>query len=467
MPVTDTHQGYDKAVEKAGMVEDCYMGSCAIKEAGDKYLPKLSGQKQEEYDAYKERGLFLPVVKPTAVAFLGAIMRKDPVYEVPESMEYLIEDVNGDNTDIELMATHAIKHLLLHGRIGYLVEHDGERAYFYSYPIESIRNWSEDFVVLQQTYTMRDPKDAFVDIEMDEYLVLRMVDGVYTQELWREVNGKMDLYDTATPLKRGEPLDYIPFVVANTSELSWYYTNPGLYELSVMNVDNYRLATDLRHGLHYTALPTMFLFGDLEGDDGQKAQISVGAGRANHIPDPSGRAELLEFNGAGLGSISKAISESVVAMAGIGAKMLATNEGGVKAAETARIEASAETASLSTIASTVEQIIGRLFEYAMDWSGVEADFTFELNKDFIDAGMEPQEITALLQAWQGGGISLDTFLYNLQAGEILPKDVDIEEEKERIEEEGGSGDVDLDDETPAMPFIPFGGDPTLTSNPEE
>ncbi len=40
-------------------------------------------------------------------------------------------------------------------------------------------------------------------------------------------------------------------------------------------------------------------------------------------------------------------------------------------------------------------------------------------------------------------MSLDTFLYNLQKGEILQKGADIEKEKELIAE-GGTDDLDLD-----------------------
>mgnify|MGYP001816812258 FL=1 len=65
---------------------------------------------------------------------------------------------------------------------------------------------------------------------------------------------------------------------------------------------------------------------------------------------------------------------------------------------------------------------------------------FNLNNDFLPARMSPQELTALMQAWQQGGISQDTFLHNLKRGEILPEDTSVEDEKDKLDFEGDSED---------------------------
>ena len=36
-------------------------------------------------------------------------------------------------------------------------------------------------------------------------------------------------------------------------------------------------------------------------------------------------------------------------------------------------------------------------------------------------------------AWQSGGISHETFLHNMKKGEIIPDDVSVEDEKDRID----------------------------------
>ena len=445
MPVNTTHKQYQEMTPKVKRVRDCYMGSDAVKKEGETYLPKLDGQSKVKYNAYKSRGLFLPVIKPTSTAFIGAIMRNDPVIELPTNIEYIIEDSNADGRDLTLLASMVISELLVGGRCGGLVEHDGERPKILLYPFETIINWTDDYIILSQEYEVVNPEDKYETNTATEYLELTLEDNLYIQNIWRNNGKAWYIHERLEPTNRGERLNYIPFAVANTMELSYKLTNPALLEVADIDLDHYRLSTDLRHGLHYTALPTMFVFGDLTGEDGKSAQLTVGAGSANHITDPSGRAELLEFTGAGLGSIEKAMMSGVASMAAIGAKMLQNAETGVKAAETARIEASGESATLSTIANSCEALLTQLLTWAAIWEGSEEDVSIKLNRDFLDTKLDPQALTALLQTWQGGGISLDTFLFNLQKGEILPKGTDIEDEKELIAEGGEPLDLEVMD----------------------
>jgi hypothetical protein len=68
-----------------------------------------------------------------------------------------------------------------------------------------------------------------------------------------------------------------------------------------------------------------------------------------------------------------------------------------------------------------------------EWEGVSGDIEVELNTDFVDTKILPQELTALMGAWQSGAISHETFLHNMKKGEILPVGVTVEDEKDRID----------------------------------
>ena len=67
------------------------------------------------------------------------------------------------------------------------------------------------------------------------------------------------------------------------------------------------------------------------------------------------------------------------------------------------------------------------------WEGSDTEeVKVSMNRDFIDVRLPYQEVIALVQSYQMGGISLDTLLHNLKQGEVIPHDVSIEEEMERI-----------------------------------
>ena len=443
MPIETPSKSYKTAAPLVQRVADCHTGADAVKAQGDEYLPKLGGQDSAEYERYKARGMFMPAVRRTEKGLTGAVMRKQPMIEVPDSAAFLIDDA-GNQQPVEMLARKMVEQLQTKGRVGVLVDHDGDRPVISLYARESIINWSSRFIVLMETIEGFNPKDPYmVTAEPQIRELTRDEDGLYIQRLYRKTGkGKFELAETITPTKQGERLDQIPFFVANPVDNTFDDHAPLLLDLADINLDHYRLATDQRHGLHFTALPTMFIFGSLGTDsEGNEMPIAVGPGTANQIPNTEGRAELLEYTGAGLQSIRDAMADDVLTMAAIGARLLQPQRKGVQAAETARIEQSGESATLTTVAASVENALGNALAVAVWWVGGDPDAVkLELNKDFIDASINPQQLTALTQAWQSGAISLDSYLWNMKRGEMLPDGRTVEDEKDLIDE-GGEGTI--------------------------
>lgn len=438
MPIDTKYEGYDLNITKVTRVRDFAAGEFEVKAKGETYLPRLGGQSVDEYNSYKERGFIVPAIKPTALAISGAIMRKDATFDPVGAISYLLDDFDGTGTSADMFVEGVIKEILFAGACGLLVEYT-DRAIVKQYTIESIINVSKDYIVLMQEYTVQDKDDKYKQITLVEYLELTYDEnGNYIQNIWREEGKKFKIFDTITPTNRGEALKEIPFVFAG--ELK---DNPVLLHLANTNADQYRMSTDHRHGLHWTALPTLFLFGELTDEKGNKKQIKVGAGTANHIDDTDARAELLEFTGQGISSLKAAIDDNIKTMASIGAKMLVDGSSGVKSAETSRIEASSETATLSGIANTVDSAMQEALEIIAAWMGVPEP-VFEVNRDFIDIKLDPQALLAYLQVYQSGGMSLNSFLNLLVKGELLPSDVTAEDEADRIETSGADFNLEGD-----------------------
>tara|TARA_R100000544_G_scaffold20565_1_gene10022 strand:- start:27465 stop:28799 length:1335 start_codon:yes stop_codon:yes gene_type:complete len=441
MPVNTPNEAYKTAAPEVARVRDCAEGSDAVKAKGDLYLPMLGGQSQEEYNAYRKRGYLMPVVDPTAKALTGAVMRKAPtgLDDVTDMrITDLLKNSDGHGRPLSLLASDAVYELFVAGRYGILSEVTETGVALKTYSREAIINWSSNYIVLQQTYTVEDEKDKFKLETKLEYLELTFDEnGLYIQNLWRQKgSGKQafKIVDVKAPAINGMRLNYLPFEFMNTLEATSALTPPALLPLADVNIDQYRLSTDLRHGLHWTALPTLFVFGEILDEKGKPVKLTVGSGTSNHIQDKDARAELLEFTGAGLNAIDKAIIADVETMSAIGAKLLNSASNVQKSTETTKIEHSGESATLSTIANSVEAGITAAIKTLVEWSdGNIETVSYVLNKDFIDSSLTPQQLTAYLQSYQTGAMSLDTFLNLLHKGELLPQGITPEEEAERIE----------------------------------
>jgi hypothetical protein len=150
--------------------------------------------------------------------------------------------------------------------------------------------------------------------------------------------------------------------------------------------------------------------------------------------DPQARCGFLEFTGTGLGAIVTALTKLETQMAVMGARMLEEQKKAAEAAETVAMRYSGDTATISDIVTSVEQGIIKIIDLLGVWLKIDAKTEVRMNRDFVSQKLSSQDITALLQAYNGGGISLETFLYNLSVGEVLPADRTIEMEKELISE---------------------------------
>lgn len=67
-----------------------------------------------------------------------------------------------------------------------------------------------------------------------------------------------------------------------------------------------------------------------------------------------------------------------------------------------------------------------------EWAGIGA-VNVSLNKDYYPVSLSADDVLKLVQAWQGGGISKDTLMYNLREGEMYRDGWTDEDEAEALD----------------------------------
>src|SRR3974377_843939 len=83
MPVNSTHPDYDAAAVEWQRARDVLAGEDAVKAGGEKYLPRLDCQTDEEFAAYVRRASFLTASARPSEAFLGLMFRRPPFVKLP------------------------------------------------------------------------------------------------------------------------------------------------------------------------------------------------------------------------------------------------------------------------------------------------------------------------------------------------------------------------------------------------
>ena len=423
MPIDSTHPSYPYFKKQWDRCRDTTNGSDAVKAKGNKYLPRLGGQDNDDYNAYKQRALFFSVAGRSMVGLVGMATRRTPKVEASDDMieKYLKLSDTGNAMSFREVLNESVEEILKTGRIGLLVDFpsSGGDAYISTYIAESIINWEVDefndliSVVIFES-VLGQGKDKFEKVVTEQYRHLFIEDEQYKIQIY---NKNKQLSGAAiVPMVSGQPLKFIPMVILNSVGVSPALVKPPLLDIVDVNLSQYISSADLEHGRHFTGLPTPVVTGV-----SNETQLKIGSQTAWMITNDKAKATFLEFTGQGLASLEHAISEKTSQMAQFSTRLMDTSSRGSEAAETVRLRHSAEAATLSTIVASVESGLNIVYRWIAEFQTLE--FTsLILNKDFLDTKLTHQELKELTESLIKGAIDQETYFYNLERGELVHPD---------------------------------------------
>jgi hypothetical protein len=444
--VGSTHPDYDATLAQWSRARDVLSGEDAVKAAGEKYLPRLDSQSEEEYSAYKARASFFGATARTLEEYLDLVFRRAPVIEVGEreGLRLFVSDCDLWGLDLVRYARLVVREVLSVGRAGSLVlwDADAKRPRVLCWRTEDIINWTVERVgqaVVLVELVLRE-KGALRVLRMDRTERSdRTNSGECVMEVWERTDDKSEwtVKEGAVLMREGVPLSFVPFVFHGPRNSRPEPDRLPLADIIAANLDHYRLDADFKHGLHFAALPTAWVSGF---DKATPLRIGSSAAWVSDIPGAT--AGFLEFNGGGLAHIDKAMEKVERRMALLGARMLDVTapdgEGATLAAG-----AAGQLCGLGSIVASLNQSLTRVLELANWWVeggeqvGAAAGVGFTMNTDLGARGMSGEEITAVVAAWRAGAISRETLLERLKRGEVLPEGRTVAQERALIHGKAG------------------------------
>jgi len=444
MPISDKHPLLNKQIKKAKITSD------VLEDNVTHYVPKLSEQTTEEFKAYVGRPVLHNFTSRVLQGLSGLVFGKDIKIDVSPTLENMLQDISLSNTTITDLAGDLFTEVMTKGRVGLLVdmayakegltkaeaESQNLRPYVSKYTHSSIINWKYSninneikltLVVLEESRLINNGDEFSHDSEV-VYRVLRLVDGIYTVDLYDE-EGKV-LQDTITPYIRGKTMDFIPFISITTEFLSLSPEKPPMYDIASLNLAYFKIDVDYYHGMHFTALPTPYGAGT---NIDKNEKVKVGSTSFMMFSDPQAKLSYLEFSGDGLGTHEREkenLFNSIVALSGT----LLKNDQGRESENTVRMRNKSQYASLSSTANTISRGITKALEYMEMWTGGTQKVEFKLNTDFTDITADAQTITATVNAWLSGSLSdREVFDKFKQDGVIINQNKTYDEHLEEIE----------------------------------
>jgi hypothetical protein len=439
MAVDTTHPEYDRALAKWARARAVLGGEDAVKAAGERLLPRIASHDAGEYEAYKKRASFFNASARTASAFIGMIFRRPPFVKWPAGLKMARFETDTDllGSTLAEYCREVMSEVIGLGRCGTLIdwEETQERPHCVRYRAEDILNWRVErvagkmratLIVLREEVRSASNQDIFDNRTEEQCRVLELHPEGYLARIYRKSQGQWRQVQAHFPGRHGKPLPAIPFVFHGARDSRATVGPLPLDDVMVVNLDHYRLDAEYKHGLHYTALPTLWAVGFQH-----EGTLNVGSASAWVSENPDARAGFLEFHGHGLTSYERALEIDERRLAVLGSRLLEPQKRQPETAEALQIRTSGEESVLEAIAGAGSRSLTDVLRWVAWWSSPEnlaspedlpeESILLKLNEDFGTAGLSAQDLEALIAAWQARAISQDTMLEAFRKGEVLPE----------------------------------------------
>lgn len=435
MPINNHEDDFTEWLPIWEKIEDAISGQDKIKDEGEKYLPKLGGQSDPEYQAYLKRAQYQNLSGRTMQIALGQLFRKPPIIQgIPDEF---IDNIDLAGSNLIYFSKKLAHEIIAYNRVGVLVDYSVEqsRPFIKKFEAESIINWRSQvidgikklvLVVIEGERCVIDPLDPYSEKDEKVWKELYLEDGAYKVRDWEEytdntgtkqyriIEGSENI-----PLMNGQPLDFIPFYFFTANGISTHISASSMLDFVNINLGHYVNYADYENMLHWTGAKTIVTDGW-----GDKTFPIGGAVEC--------KASFLEASSDS--GLKEELRHKEELMAIMGSQLLSGKGRYVASAQTSQISSEGEYATLADTAMSLSYCMKTALKLMAAWAGENPDdVNIEYNTDYQVADMPQGKLTELMGAYQAGKISWETFFYQLKGYEFYPNHWTIEDEQAAID----------------------------------
>lgn len=408
------------------LIEDLMQGTYGMRKKHRRYLPQEPRELDESYDNRLARSVCPPYYQRLERMLAGMLTRK-PVRltDTADIIQEQLFDVDLQGNDLNVWTYETTRKMVRYGHVGVLVdapkaEYEG-RPYWCTYTPREILGWRYEGSELVQLRLMEKvvlPDGEYGEKTAEQVRVL--TPGEY-KIYQKQKNTNFELIDEGTT-----SLDKIPFSVAYANRLNIMESRPPLEDIAELNLKTYQVQSDLDNQLHISAVPMLAFFGFPSAAE----EVSAGPGEAIAFP-ADGRAEYIEPKGTSFDHQFKRLDQIAGQINELGLSAVLGQKLSAETAEAKRLDRSQGDSTMMVIAQNMQDMIDNSLQFHAQYLGnTTAAGSSYVNRDFLGARLDPQEVGSLLQLYTAGTITQETLLNQLSEGEVLGDEFDVDAELE-------------------------------------
>lgn len=398
---------------------------------------------------YLERAVFFNASGRTRDGLIGLAFAKDPQVNFGK-FEYLADNADGQGVSIYHAAQKGLAGVLETGRHGFLTDMVNDQPAIIGYNAEDIINWRYEslngkkrLIMLVLREYVEDQTNEWTNSCIEQYRVYRLVnDEVYVSIYRDRYNGTKGRQNAeyaviatpeiSLPSSAFPKLKEIPFapVGAKSNSLADCDVAP-LLGLADMNIAHFRNSADYEDSAFFCGQVQAWVSGlDIEWRDKLIDQgIYIGSRNVLLLP-VNGQFGMSQ---ATANTMSKeAMDDKAKLMVAIGARVVEQSEI-TKTATQAAGDLATGTSVLGLCAGNTSEALTRALQWAglFDNAKAFADAQFAITQKFDEQVIDPQKLTAMVEAWQAGAFPVtDLRTYMKKVGALSPERTDADMDAE-------------------------------------
>ena len=412
-------------------------GTSYLRDLKETYLPQEPREDDDAYEVRVDRSVLSPYTSRLIEIAAGSILRKPIQISGDDYWVELSKNIDGIGSDLNEYARRSLVSSLTYGHSAILVDYpagsgarnlaeeraEGRRPYFIHVDAPQIWGW-------RQESTM--PGSPLTQVRIHEYTSRPLNEfGEEQIEQMRVIYpGRYDLYTLGQELVEFEEegrysLDQIPLVTLYSNRRGMLRSLPPLLDIANLNITHYQRQADLIHALHIAAMPTLVL----EGWDDTTGTTTMGVNYAISM-QPGNKAYYVQADATSFDAQMNELQSLESQMSSLGITKLLGQKFVAESADAKRIDQAQANSILSIVSQELESALNQAFEFAAQYVGIEPP-TVTVERDFDYYRLIGQDIAVLANLSEKGKLSDELLLDILRRGEIVPDNLDIEEELAR------------------------------------
>ena len=429
-----------------GLIETLLGGTYSMRKNHRRFLPQEPRETDESYQNRLNRSVLAPYYIRLERMLAGMLTRK-PVRldDVPDVIREQLFDVDLQGNDLQTWLFTTSRMCLRYGHVGVLVDAPAAgqngRPYYVTYTPREIlgfrqelKNGRQELTQLRLAEKILVPDGLYGEKEVEQIRVL--TPGAF------EIHQRNDQGDFVVIDQGRTSLSEIPFSVAYSNRVGVLESLPPLADIAQLNLQHYQVQSDLSNQLHISAVPMLAIFGFPQSAE----EISAGPGEALALPSPGeSDAKYIEPAGNSYDAQFKQLDRIAEQINALGLASILGSKLSAETAEAKRIDRSQGDSTMMVVAQQMQDLIDNCLRFHAEYMQEPNAGSSLVNRDFMGIRLEPQEIQALLQLYTAGTITQETLLLQLEAGEVLGDDFDVENELEATQ---AGGLIEMDQPEP-------------------